>query len=174
MGSGNREGRLAKVHRLAVLGVVGSIGLIVAAQAQAVEYRLRIVNMWDSASNAIVKAGELADGASGPGLEELVASLDRGDLPTGPLPTDRTFRWASETVARGYGAVRVLAEISPAERARPAGTRFVGRASQASGAFGSSRRVAARGRSSFTTSSCKRRAQPATLSRMRPRMGTGS
>jgi len=42
-----------------------------------------------------------------------VASLDRGDVPRGPLLTDRTFRWASEAVARAYGATRVLAEIKP-------------------------------------------------------------
>ena len=105
---------MGQVRRLAFLGVVGSLGLcLTVSQAQAVEYRLLVVNMWDSGFNAFVKPGELADGASGPGLEELMASLDRGDVPRGPLLTDRTFRWASETVARAYGAVRVLAEIKP-------------------------------------------------------------
>jgi hypothetical protein len=93
-------------------GIVLLLGLFLpVSQAQAVEYRLQVVNMWDSGFNAFVKPGELGDGASGPGLEELVASLDRGDVPRGPLLSDRTFRWASETVARAYGATRVLAEI---------------------------------------------------------------
>lgn len=111
---------MGQVRRLAFLGVVGSLGLcLTVSQAQAVEYRLLVVNMWDSGFNAFVKPGELADGASGPGLEELMASLDRGDVPRGPLLTDRTFRWASETVARAYGAVRVLAEIKPGGEGRP-------------------------------------------------------
>ena len=111
---------MSKVRRLAFLGVAGLLGLFVAvAQAQAVEYRLQVVNMWDSGFNAVVKPGELADGASGPGLEELMASLDRGDVPRGPLLSDRTFRWASETVARAYGAVRVLDEITPGGDGRP-------------------------------------------------------
>ena len=111
---------MSKVRRLAFLGVAGLLGLFVAiAQAQAVEYRLQVVNMWDSGFNAFIKPGELADGASGPGLEGLVASLDRGDVPRGPFLTDRTFRWASETVARAYGAVRVLAEIKPGGEGRP-------------------------------------------------------
>ena len=111
---------MGQVRRLAFLGVVGSLGLcLTVSQAQAVEYRLLVVNMWDSGFNAFVKPGELADGASGPGLEELMASLDRGDVPRGPLLTDRAFRWASETVARAYGAVRVLAEIKPGGEGRP-------------------------------------------------------
>jgi hypothetical protein len=102
------------VRRLAFLGVAGLLGLALpVSHAQAVEYRLQVVNMWDSGFNAFVKPGELANGASGPGLEELLASLDRGDVPRGPLLSDRTFRWASEAVARAYGATRVLAEITP-------------------------------------------------------------
>ena len=101
------------------LGIVLLLGwFLPVSQAQAVEYRLQVVNMWDSGFNAFVKPGELADGASGPGLEELVASLDRGDVPRGPLLSDRTFRWGSEAVARAYGAVRVLAEITPGGEGR--------------------------------------------------------
>ena len=111
---------MGQVRRLAFLGVVGSLGLcLTVSQAQAVEYRLLVVNMWDSGFNAFVKPGELGDGASGQGLEELMASLDRVDVPRGPLLTDRTFRWASEMVARAYGAVRVLAEIKPGGDGRP-------------------------------------------------------
>jgi hypothetical protein len=103
-----------QVRRLASLGVAGLLGLVLpGSHAQAVEYRLQVVNMWDSGFSAFVKPGELADGASGPGLEELVASLDRGDVSGGTLLSDRTFRWAGEAVARAYGAVRVLAEIKP-------------------------------------------------------------
>jgi hypothetical protein len=109
-----------QVRWLAFLSVAGLLGLFVAVpRAEAVEYRLLVVNMWDSGFNAFAKPGELADGASGPGLEELMASLDRGDVPRGPLLPDRTFRWASETVVRAYGAVRVLAEIKPGGEGQP-------------------------------------------------------
>jgi hypothetical protein len=102
--------------KLTCLGVAGWLSLsLTASHAQAVEYRLQIVNMWDSGFNALVKSGELGNGASGPGLEELVARLDRGDIPRGPLLADRTFRWASETVARAYAATRVLADIKPGD-----------------------------------------------------------
>lgn len=84
-----------------------------AAPAQAVEYRLQVVSMWESGFTSFVSPGELGDGASGPGLERLVARLDRGELSRGPLLTDRTLRWASEAEARTYGAVRVLAEVKP-------------------------------------------------------------
>ena len=111
---------MSTVRRCAFLGVVGLLGLfLTVSQAQAVEYRLLVVNMWDSGFNAFAKPGELADGASGLGLEELMASVDRGDVPRGPLLSDRTFRWASETVARADGAVRVLAEIKPGGEGRP-------------------------------------------------------
>jgi len=110
---------MGQMRRFAFPGVAGLLGLFLAvSQAQAVEYRLLVVNMWDSGFNAFVKPGELADGASGPGLEELMASLDRDEVPRGPLLSDRTFRWASEAIARAYGAVRVLAEIKPGEEGR--------------------------------------------------------
>lgn len=110
---------MRKLHRLAFLGVAGLLGpFVVVPYGQAVEYRLLVANMWDSGFNAFVRSGELANGASGPGLEELVASLDRGDVPRGPLLTDRTFRWAGETVARAYGAVRVLSDIKPGGEGR--------------------------------------------------------
>ncbi len=59
---------MSRVRRFTFLGVVGLLGLFMAgAQAQAVEYRLQVVNMWDSGFNAVVKPGELADGGVRPG-----------------------------------------------------------------------------------------------------------
>jgi hypothetical protein len=96
---------------LVVLGLLGV--LMTASPAQAVEYRLQVVSMWDSGFNSFVKAGELGDGASGPGLDALVASLDRGETPRGPLLSDRTVQRVRQTVARAYGTGRVRAEITP-------------------------------------------------------------
>jgi hypothetical protein len=92
--------------------------LAVAAPAHAVEYRLEVANLWETALYPFAKPGELRDGASGPGLEQLEASLDQGSMPHAVLLQDRTLRWSSEGVARAYGTVRVLAEIKPAGEGR--------------------------------------------------------
>jgi len=101
------------------LGLLLLLGLLLPAwPAQAVDYRLQVVSLWDNGFNAFVKPGELADGATGQGLEDLVGALDRGDVPRGPIVTDRTLRWGSEEVARAYGAVKIIAEIIPGGEAR--------------------------------------------------------
>lgn len=88
--------------------------LVPVAPARAMEYRLQVANLWESALYPFAKTAELSDGASGPGLERLEASLDQGAMPHAVLLHDRTLRWSSEAVARAYGTVRVLAEITPA------------------------------------------------------------
>jgi hypothetical protein len=66
------------VRGLGFLGVAGLLWLGVDTPlAQAVEYRLQIVNMWESGFTGFAKPGELGDGASGPGLDHLAGSLDR-------------------------------------------------------------------------------------------------
>jgi hypothetical protein len=82
-----------------------------ALPARAVEYRLEVVNLWETALYAYAAAAELHDGASGPGLERFQASLDDATMSRGVVLGDRTLRWASESVARAYGTTRVLAEI---------------------------------------------------------------
>jgi len=98
--------------RRLVLLVIFSL-LLPVAPARAVEYRLQVVSLWDNGFNTFVKPGELGDGATGPGLEALIAALDRGDVPRGPIVTDRTLRWGSDEVSRAFGAVKTLAEIIP-------------------------------------------------------------
>src|SRR5258708_1997436 len=82
--------------------------------AHAVEYRLEVANLWETALYPFAKPAELRDGASGPGLEQLEASLDQGAMPHAVVLRDRTLRWSSESVAHAYGTVRVLAEIKAA------------------------------------------------------------
>jgi len=79
-----------------------------------VEYRLEVANLWETALYPFAKPAELRDGASGPGLEQLEASLDQGAMPHAVVLRDRTLRWSSEAVAHAYGTVRVLAEIKAA------------------------------------------------------------
>lgn len=115
---------MRSVRGLGFLGVAGLLWLGVDTPlAQAVEYRLQI---GESGFTGFAKPGELGDGASGPGLDHLAGSLDRGAAPGGPLLSDRTVRWASESMARAYGVLHVRAEVSPAERPPPNGTTFDG------------------------------------------------
>jgi hypothetical protein len=88
------------------------VSLILPPAAGAVEYRLQVVSLSDSAFYSFVRPGELAEGASGPGLERLAATLDQGQLPSGPRLWDRHPELASETVAKAYGATRVRAEVT--------------------------------------------------------------
>jgi hypothetical protein len=105
------------MHRRMGVLLVGLLAILVlapATPARAVEYRLQVANLWERALYPYAKTAELSDGASGPGLERLEASLDQGTMPRAVLLDDRTLRWSSEAVAQAYGTVRVLAEITPA------------------------------------------------------------
>ena len=86
--------------------------LTLAPTAAAVEYRLQVVSLSDTAFYSFVKAAELIDGAAGPGLDRLTATIDQGRLPRGPMLWDRHPEATSERVARAYGAKRVRAEIT--------------------------------------------------------------
>jgi hypothetical protein len=96
------------------LGIAGLLGAALgAAPAEAVEYKLEVASLWETALSSYAKTAELYDGASGPGLDRLEASLDQGEMPQAVTLGDRTLRWASESVAHAYGTVKVLAEIKP-------------------------------------------------------------
>jgi hypothetical protein len=104
----------ACASRLLLAGLLTPfLALAPAIPAQAVEYRLEVVSLWESALYRYAKTSELRDGASGPGLERLEVGLDEGAVPRGVTLGDRTLRWASESVSRAYGTVHVLAEIKP-------------------------------------------------------------
>lgn len=98
--------------RLAVTVLAGLYGLVGApAPAAAAEYRLNVANIYEGGFASFMGAKEWNDGASGPGLNRLEASLDRGDLGKGVLIYDRHVQPASELVARAYGAVPVAAKV---------------------------------------------------------------
>ena len=94
---------------------LASLGLFAfgAASAAAIEYRLRVANVRDEAFTSFLTAGELHDGATGPGLERLAASLDTGDFPKAVLLYDRHVQTARESTARAYRAVPVRADVKP-------------------------------------------------------------
>ena len=64
---------------LLIAGLLASF--VGTTSAHAVEYRLEVANLWETALYAFAKPAELSDGASGPGLLKLEASLDQGAIP---------------------------------------------------------------------------------------------
>jgi len=91
--------------------LVALVFVTVASPASAVEYRLQVVSVLDDAFRSFMKPGEAADGATGPGLQRLEASLDTGDFPKAVLLYDRHLQAASEFTARAYGGVPVRADV---------------------------------------------------------------
>jgi hypothetical protein len=83
--------------------------------AAAVEYRLRVVSVHQEAFSALLEPHELADGAAGPGLERLEASLDGRQFPMGAILWDRAPQPVAADAARAYGAVAVRADASQTE-----------------------------------------------------------
>lgn len=101
-------------RRVGLAGAVVALTLLaLVPAAQAVEYRLQVVSILDTAFVSFLKPGELKDGASGPGLDRLEASLDRGDMPKGGILFDRRVQPVRESLARAYGGSRVIPEMKP-------------------------------------------------------------
>lgn len=107
-----------RLHPAAVLILL--LGLLVAPlPVGAVEYRLRVVSLYQEAFSALLRAGELVDGASGPGLDRLEATLDGGELSLGAVLWDRPPQAVAAETARAYGAVPARPAVPEAgERAR--------------------------------------------------------
>ncbi len=92
-------------------GVLVMLALGVATPASAAEYRLRVASVLDDAFRSFMRSGEAADGATGPGLERLEASLDGRDFPKAVLLSGRHVQSVSELTARAWGGVAVKAEV---------------------------------------------------------------
>src|SRR4030095_12808758 len=67
------------------------------------------VNLYDGAFASFLTPGEWSDGAAGPGLARLEASLDHAEVGRGNLIYDRHLQGAAEGQARAYGGVPVAA-----------------------------------------------------------------
>ena len=104
--------------RLALLGVAGLVGWL-APPAVAVEYKLRVVSIPDTAYSSFLLKGESANGASGPGLDRLQTVLDRGEFPYGPVLFDRRVQPVRESLGRAYGGARVIPAVKAAGEDRP-------------------------------------------------------
>ncbi len=95
---------MIRPHRVLALASL-ALAALGAAPAAAIEYRLRVANVRDEAFTSFLTSGELHDGATGPGLDRLEASLDTGDFPKAVLLYDRHLQAASDATARSYRAV---------------------------------------------------------------------
>jgi hypothetical protein len=92
--------------------------LAVPVKATAVEYRLQVVSLYEEAFRSLLRPNELCDGASGPGLDRLEASLDRAEFPKGAILWDRHVQSAGEEFARGYSAVVVHPHLTESSAQR--------------------------------------------------------
>jgi hypothetical protein len=100
-------GRRAAVAAVCLLAV-----LVVGTPAGAVEYRLKVANIFDEAMTSLLSGGELNDGATGPGFQRLAALLDQGSGDRGMNVTHRPLNSVPESIARAWGGVTIRAQIA--------------------------------------------------------------
>jgi len=100
MHTARRRGSIGAIAFLAMLGA--------ASPALAVEYRLQVISLYATAFASFLLPGESADGASGPGLDGLEASLDAGRVPNGVILSDRRVQPVRERLGTAYGGSRVI------------------------------------------------------------------
>ena len=91
--------------------------LSLASPAGAEEYRLQVANLYRE-SFAHYFDGPLGTGSGELVMERLGQALDTDRIPDGSMLSDRTFRYGWEAVAASFQAVKVIAEIKPAEGSR--------------------------------------------------------
>lgn len=99
-----RSGGMIAACALAVLAT--------AADGEAVEYRLKVASIFDSALTSFLSYGELQDGATGPGFQRVAALLDRGSGDRGVLVTHRPLSSVPDSIARAWGGVAIRAPIA--------------------------------------------------------------
>jgi hypothetical protein len=106
---------MAYARRLGLVGAMGFAAVAaLATPAVAVEYRLQVVSLFETAFVSFLTPPELRDGASGPGLDRLEASLEQGRMPKGAILFDRRVQPLGGGLAEGWGGTRVLPVLKPA------------------------------------------------------------
>jgi hypothetical protein len=86
--------------------------LAVGTPAGAVEYRMKVANIFDQAMMSFLSRGELDDGATGPGFQRLAAQLDQGSGHRGMNVTHRPLESVPDSIARAWGGVAIQAQIA--------------------------------------------------------------
>ncbi|HEX9746920.1 MAG TPA: hypothetical protein VGB86_00785 [Methylomirabilota bacterium] len=107
------------MHRL-LLGLVLLGGLVAPAAGE--EYRLQVANLYRDAFMHYLD-GPLGTGSGELVMDRLGRDLDEAPgrpakVPSGALLGDRPLRYGWEALAGSFGAVKVIAEIKPAEGSR--------------------------------------------------------
>ena len=98
--------------RLATIAVCLLVVLALETPAGAVEYRLKVANIYDQAMTSFLGAGESNDGATGPGFQRLAELLDRGSGDRGMNVTHRPLNSVPDGIARAWGGVAIRAPIA--------------------------------------------------------------
>ncbi len=98
-----------------LVGLALALGLV--GPAGATEYRLQVASMYRE-SFAHYLDGPIGSGSGELVMERLGRELDTGKVPDGALLYDRSFRYGWEALAGSFRAVKVIAEIKPAEGSR--------------------------------------------------------
>ena len=88
--------------------------LAIAGPTQAIEYQLQVANLYAD-SFVHYFDGPVRTGSGELVMDRLGRALDTHKLPAGVLLSDRTFRYGWEAVAGSFRAVKMIAEIKPAE-----------------------------------------------------------
>jgi len=99
-------------RRVAVVTVCLLAVLAVGTPAGAVEYRMKVANIFDQAMMSFLRRGELNDGAKGPGFQRLAAQLDQGRGNRGMNVTHRPLSAVPDGIARAWGGVAIQAQIA--------------------------------------------------------------
>jgi hypothetical protein len=99
-------------RRVAVVVVCLLAVLALEAPADAVEYRLKVANIFDEAMTSFLSFGESNDGATGPGFQRLAALLDQGSGDRGMNVTHRPLNAVPDGIARAWGGVAIRAQIA--------------------------------------------------------------
>lgn len=97
---------------VAVVGVWLLVVVTAATPAWAVEYRLKVANVFDDAMMSFLSPGELHDGATGPGFQRLAALLNQGGGDRGMNVTHRPLSAVPVEIARAWGGVAIQAPIA--------------------------------------------------------------
>jgi hypothetical protein len=101
--------------RKPLAGLVLILGF--AGPAVGAEYRLQVANLYRE-SFVHYFDGPIGTGSGDLVMERLGRALDTERVPSGALLSDRTFRYGWEALTGSFRAVKVIAEIKPAEGAR--------------------------------------------------------
>ena len=98
--------------KLAAVAVGLLAALALHGSAVAVEYRLRVANVFDQSLTSFLSPGELYDGSTGPGFQRLDQFLTQGSGDRGMIVTQRPLTSVPESIARSWGGVAVTAPIA--------------------------------------------------------------